>query len=137
MLVQRILQVWTRAEAEAIYDSGREACVELREEILRLLAAAADAGRGTLTLWDVDERLTDKPEGTSIRRVVEELAREKLIAIRSGDPRQVSLTREGRARARRRRDVDRGEHAVSEPEQLLDLVYRARVGGLTRASVRL
>jgi hypothetical protein len=104
----------------------------LREEILRLLAAAEDAGRGTLTLWDVDERLTDKLVGTSIRCTVEELAREKLIAIRSGDPRLVSLTREGRARARRRRDVDRGEHAVGEPQQLLDLIYRARVGGVTR-----
>ena len=103
-----------------------------REEILRLLAAAEDAGRSSLTLWEVDERLTDKPEGTSIRRVVEDLAREKLIAVRSGDPRVVSLTREGRARARRPVNVDRGEHAIREPEQLLDLVYRARVGALAR-----
>jgi hypothetical protein len=29
-------------------------------------------------------------------------------------------------------NVDRGEHAVREPEQLLDLVFRARVGGLSR-----
>ena len=104
----------------------------LREEILRLLAAGEDAGRSALTLCEVDERLTDKRVGTSIRRVVEELAREKLFAIRSGDPRLVSLTRDGRARARRPRDIDRGEHAVGEPEQLLDLVYRARVGGLSR-----
>jgi hypothetical protein len=103
-----------------------------REEILRLLAAAEDTGRSSLTLWEVDDRLTDKPAGTSIRRVVDELARTKLIAIRSGDPRQVSLTREGRARARRPRHVDRGEHAARDPEQLLDLVYRARVGALTR-----
>lgn len=103
-----------------------------REEILRLLTAGEDAGLSALTLWEVDDRLTDKPLGTSIRRVVEELAREKLITIRSGDPRLVSLTREGRARARRPVHVDRDEHAVREPQQLLDLVYRARVGGLTR-----
>jgi len=103
-----------------------------REEILRLLAADEDAGLSALTLWEVDDRLTDKPLGTSIRRVVEELAREKLITIRNGEPRQVSLTREGRARARRPVHVDRDEHAVREPQQLLDLVYRARVGGLTR-----
>jgi hypothetical protein len=72
-----------------------------REEILRLLAAAKDTGRRSLTLWEVDDRLTDKPAGTSIRGVVDELARAKLIAIRRGDPRQVSLTREGRAPARR------------------------------------
>jgi hypothetical protein len=53
----------------------------LREEILRVLAAGEDAGPSALTLCEVDDRLTDKPEGTSIRRVVEELAREKLIAI--------------------------------------------------------
>lgn len=104
----------------------------LREEILRLLAAGEDGGRSALTLWEVDDRLTDKPVGTSIRRVVQELAREKLIAVRSGDPRLTSLTREGRARARRPIHVDRGEHTVREPEQLLDLVYRARVGGLSR-----
>ena len=104
----------------------------LREEILRVLAAGEDVGRSALTLWELDDGLTDKPVGTSIRRVVEELGREKLIAIRSGDPRLVSLTRDGRARARRPRDADRGEHAVAEPEQLLDLVYRARVGGLSR-----
>jgi hypothetical protein len=104
----------------------------LREEILRLLAAAEDAGRSALTLWEVDDRLTDKPLGTSIRRVVEELSRERLIAIRSRDPRLLSLTREGRARARRAKDVDPAEHHVEEPEQLLDLVYRARVGGLSR-----
>jgi hypothetical protein len=103
-----------------------------REEILRLLAAAEGTGRRSLTLWEVDDRLTDKPAGTSIRGVVDELARAKLIAIRSGDPRQVSLTREGRARARRLIRADRGEHAVGEPEQLLDLVYRARVGDLSR-----
>ena len=28
LLVQRILQVMDRAEAEAIYDAGREVCVE-------------------------------------------------------------------------------------------------------------
>lgn len=102
-----------------------------REEILRLLASGEDAGR-MLTLWEVDEQLSDKPAGTSIRRVIDELAREKLIAIRSGDPRLVSLTREGRTRARRPMTVDRDEHAVREAEQLLDLVYRARVGALTR-----
>ncbi len=51
------------------------------EEILRLLAADEDAGRSALTLWEIDDRLTDKPLATSIRRVVEELAREKLITI--------------------------------------------------------
>jgi hypothetical protein len=104
-----------------------------REQILRLLATAENTGRSSLTLWELDELLADKPVGTSIHRVVQELARAKLIAIRSGDPRLVSLTREGRARARRPRDINRGEHAVREPEQLLDLGYRARVGGLSRS----
>lgn len=40
-----------------------------REEILRLLAADEDAGLSVVTLWEVDDRLTDKPLGTSIRRV--------------------------------------------------------------------
>jgi hypothetical protein len=83
-------------------------------------------------MWEVDDRLTEKPAGTSIRRVVDELARAKLISIGSGDPRLVSFTREGRERARRPIHADRGERAVREPKQLLDLVYRARVGGLSR-----
>ena len=86
-----------------------------REKILRLLASGEDAGRSALTLWEVDEQLTDKPAGTSIRRIVDELAREKLIGIRSGDPRLVSLTREGRARARRPMTVDRGSMPSARP----------------------
>lgn len=104
----------------------------LGEEILRLLAAAEEDGHSALTLWEVDERLTDKPLGTSIRRVLDELARKRLIAIRAGDARLVSLTRDGRARARRANEVDPAEHRVKEPKQLLDLVYRARTGGLSR-----
>jgi hypothetical protein len=104
----------------------------LAEEILRLLAAAEEDGRSALTIWEVDDRLTDKPLGTSIRRVVDELARERMIAIGSGNPRLVSLTRDGRARGRRATTVDPAEHRAKEPEQLLDLIYRARTGGLSR-----
>ena len=130
----RASEVWDAYEVLELLDSKLPAAEEchpvgavtgqllFREEILRLLAAAEDTGRSSLTLWEVDDRLTDKPAGTSIRRVVDELARAKLIAIRSGDPRQVSLTREGRARARRPMHLDRAEHAVRDPEQLLDLV---------------
>lgn len=74
----------------------------LRDAILRLLAVAEDDGRSGLTLWEVDERLIDKPVGTSIQRVVRELAREKLIRVHAGDQRLISLTRKGRARRRRR-----------------------------------
>jgi hypothetical protein len=74
-------------------------------------------------LWEVDDRLTDKPLGTSIRRVVEELAREKLITIRNGDPRLMSLTREGRARARR---PVRGPALGNMPGALLRVVRRGQ-----------
>ena len=106
----------------------------LREEILRLLAAAEDDGRGSLTRREVDDRLADKPEGTSISGVLDELRRDKLI-FEHGDREGlgfVELTREGRARARRPASSDPAEHAVLEPAQLLDLIYRARGGGLTR-----
>jgi hypothetical protein len=108
----------------------------LREEILRLLGVAEDDGRGSLTRREVDERLADKPEGTSIRGVLDELRRDKLIFERdsAGDGLGfVELTREGRARARRPpAGGDPAEHAVLDPAQLLDLIYRARGGGSTR-----
>jgi hypothetical protein len=104
----------------------------LRDEILRLLAVAEDEGRSALTVWELDDRLTDKPAGTSIQRVVDELAREKLIVARREAPRLLSLMREGRAHARRMRTGDLAEHRIERPEKLLDLIYRARVGGLSR-----
>jgi hypothetical protein len=109
--------------------SGR---VVLREEVLRLLAAAEDEGRRGLTLWQLDDRLTDTPAGTSIQRVVDELVRERLIVASRGDPRWLSLMPEGRARARRLRARDLAEHHVEGPEQLLDLIYRAAVWDLLR-----
>jgi hypothetical protein len=119
--------------AEERHPAGGEAAeLLLGESILRLLAAAEDAGRRELTPLEVDTRLSDKPEGTSIRSTLETLRREKLLMQVGTDGRYVTLTRDGRARARRPTTSSSGEHAVEEPEHLLDLIYRARGGGTTR-----
>jgi hypothetical protein len=119
--------------AEERHPAGGEAAeLLLGESILRLLAAAEDAGRRELTPLEVDARLSGKPEGTSIRSTLETLCRGKLLARVGSDRGFVTLTRDGRARARRPTPASPGEHAVEEPEQLLDLIYRARGGGITR-----
>ena len=116
------------------YGGAETARMLLREDILRLLAAAEDSGRVSLTRLEVDDRLAEKPEGTSIRGALEGLRLDKLIIQRGLGNGQdfVQLTREGRARARRPSSSDPTEHAVSDPEQLLDLIYRARGGGSYR-----
>ena len=119
--------------AEEWHPAGGEAAeLLLGESILRVLAAAEDDGRRELTPLEVDARLSGKPEGTSIRSTLEALRREKLLMRVGTDGDYVTLTRDGRARARRPTPASPGEHAVEEPEQLLDLIYRARGGGSTR-----
>ncbi|MDQ6607317.1 MAG: hypothetical protein M3Z06_12315, partial [Actinomycetota bacterium] len=119
--------------AEERHPTGGEAGeLLLGESILRVLVAAEDDGRRELTPLEVDARLSGKPEGTSIRSTLGTLRREKLLMRVGTDGAYVSLTRDGRARARRPAPSSPGEHAVEEPEQLLDLIYRARGGGSTR-----
>lgn len=84
-----------------------------------MLAAAEGDGRRELTPLEVDTRLSGKPEGTSIRSTLEKLRREKLLARVGADGGYVTLTRDGRARARRSTPASPGEHSVEEPEQLL------------------
>jgi hypothetical protein len=104
-------------------DTGR---LLLGEEILRLLGEAEDGGHRALTRLEVDERLGDKPVGTSIRGVLEQLRHDRLIATFGTEGSFVRLTREGRARARRPVERDPGEHSVLDAEGLLELIYRAR-----------
>jgi hypothetical protein len=117
--------------AEERHPAGRLAGhVLLGDEILRVLAAAEDRSRRRLMPDEIDRRLTGKPEGSSIRSTLDRLRRDGLISIGRGTG--VCLTSAGRARARRPLASDRGEHAVIDAEQLLDLVARARCGGWTR-----
>ena len=117
--------------AEERHPAGRLAGgVLLGDEILRALGAAEDESWGRQTQEDIDRRLGSKPEGSSIRSTLDRLCRDGLVSF--GDDGRVALTRDGRARARRRPATDPAEHGIADAEQLLDLVYRARCGGATR-----
>jgi hypothetical protein len=117
--------------AEERHPAGRlTGEILLAEDVLRVLAAAEDEGRSCLSHVEVDLRLSVKPEGTSIRASFDRLRRDRLVSL-TGDG-YVTLTQEGRTRARRPVRFDKAEHAVAEPEQLLDLVFRAKCGGTTR-----
>jgi len=117
--------------AAARHSVGGEAAeLLLGDAVLRVLGRAEDEGRHRLTWLEVDDRLADKPAGTSIRSTLDRLRRDKLV-IFTGDG-AVTLTRDGRARARRHVLSEAVEHQVADAEQLLDLVYRARCGGTTR-----
>lgn len=111
---------------------GRAAELLLGESVLRTLAAAEDEGRRELTPLEIDDRLTDKPEGTSVRATLDTLRRAKLVTRVGRDRGCIMLTRDGRARARRHPARDPSELAIADAEQLLDLIYRARGGGCTR-----
>jgi hypothetical protein len=106
----------------------------LTDAILRALAAAEDQERygGSLTVNEIDARV-EKPEGTSLRTTLERMQKDKLIyglkATAGGETSYVTLTSEGRSRARRVPAKDLSEHAVSEPLELLDLIGRAKTPG--------
>ena len=98
------------------------------DEILRLLLTHDDRhGSGALTNEQVAGELSWKPAGTSVRELLDELRRAGWLTARgSGPERRFELTRKGRGRARELAHAGSApdsEARVSEPDELLDLIY--------------
>jgi Mn-dependent DtxR family transcriptional regulator len=98
------------------------------DEILRLLARREDRyGHVALTNEAIARELSWKPAGTSIRELLEELRRAGwLTGDGRGAERRFALTRKGRGRARVLQHAGSApddEARVSEPAELLDLIY--------------
>lgn len=96
------------------------------DEILRLLLAREDRhGWAALSNEEIARELSWKPPGTSVRELLEELRRAAWLTGRgSGYERRFELTRKGRGRARElAHAAPDAEARVSEPDELLDLIY--------------
>jgi hypothetical protein len=98
------------------------------DEILRLLGRREEChGRAALTNEAIARELAWKPAGTSIRELLEDLRRGGwLTGNGRGAERRFVLTRKGRGRARQLAHAGGAldeEARVSEPEELLDLIY--------------
>ena len=98
------------------------------DEILRLLLRHEDRhGRAALGRDVIAEQLSWKPIGTSVRELLAELRRAGWLASRgAGAERRFELTRKGRGRGRALDGAGSApddEARVSEPDELLDLIY--------------
>jgi hypothetical protein len=98
------------------------------DEILRLLLRPEDRyGHAALGNDAIAGELSWKPAGTSVRELLEDLRRGGwLLARGRGSERRFELTRKGRGRARalqRAGAAPDDEARVSEPDELLDLIY--------------
>lgn len=98
------------------------------DEILRLLLGREDRlGRAALTNEAIAGELSWKPPGTSVRELLDDLRHGGWLTCRgSGPGRLFALTRKGRGRAHALRHAGTappGEARVSEPDELLDLIY--------------
>jgi len=97
------------------------------DEILRLLLKREERhGHAALTNEAVARELSWKPAGTSVRELLEDLRRDGwLTCTGNGPDRQFALTRKGRGRARALHagTAPDSEARVSEPDELLDLIY--------------
>ena len=99
------------------------------DEILRLLLGREDRyGHAALTNDAIAGELSWKPAGTSVRALLADLRRGGWLTCRgSGPERLFALTRKGRGRARALQHAGASapdsEARVSEPDELLDLIY--------------
>ncbi|MDQ3741515.1 MAG: hypothetical protein M3389_11305 [Actinomycetota bacterium] len=106
---------------------ARDGCWQ-GDEILRLLLAHEDRhGSDALSNEQIAGELSWKPAGTSVRELLEALRRSGWLTARgSGSERRFELTRKGRGRARELAHAGSApdsEARVSEPDELLDLIY--------------
>jgi DNA-binding PadR family transcriptional regulator len=99
------------------------------DEILRQLLRQEDHhSHAALTNETIAAELEWKPAGTSVRELLDDLRRGGWLTCRgTGPERQFALTRKGRGRARSLQHAGASapdtEARVSEPDELLDLIY--------------
>jgi hypothetical protein len=98
------------------------------DEILRILTGREERyGHAALANEQITAELSWKPAGTSVRELLEDLRRGGWLTCNGrGAERRFALTRKGRGRARMLQHAGSApddEARVSEPAELLDLIY--------------
>ena len=127
-MLQRMQRAWSRAEAEAIYDAGREVCVQVHKNI----AARVQQLEERLSVWRLQRVRTPVPVPGRRRWI-----RRRAGAAAGGGARRAKelMRREGEQRKAGGQPGHRGTGRVLRPEDQIDEIVDHFPDGVVGAVV--